>query len=163
VSEVLNWNDSAATIETALETIFGAGNVTVAAAADFTITFAIDFGASGLEFADIDLANATTPGLTLDTAAPTIHVKDTDYSVAVDSSGYTTIARIATGGLASPETVYVDYDYQPGVSGFKFQLYSEAGRTNLMYELDTSQDPDWGRGLPGARSELWASIYFLLH
>ena len=62
---VLDWNESAATIESALEGIFGAGNVTVEADSDFTITFAASVGASGLEFADIDLTNATTPGLTV--------------------------------------------------------------------------------------------------
>ena len=147
-SVILNWNDNAATIEAALEGIFGAGNVAVEANTDFVITFPIDFGDSGLEFADIDLANATSPGLTLDTAAPTIYVRDTDYGVTVDSSGYTTITRIATGDIGTPETVYADYDYQPGVSGFKFKLYSEAARTNLMYELDTSQDTDWDAGFP---------------
>ena len=146
-SVTLNWNDSAATIQAALVTIYGAGNVSVAAdEADFIISFALSVGDSGLEFADIDLTNATAPGLTLDTAAPVIYVLNTDYTVDVDATGYTRIARIALGSIGDGNTVYVDYDWRDGVTGFKFQLYSEAARTNLVYEPDTSEDDTWDAG-----------------
>jgi len=145
----LNHDDTAATIQTALEGIFGAGNVTVVPDTDFTITFAVSVGDSNLIADFTGLTGATDPALTVTQAysAHTVYVRDTDYAVTVDSSGYTNIARIALGSITDPETVLVDYDYQPGVSGFKFKLYSEAARTNLMYELDTEQDPDWPGGI----------------
>ena len=137
----------AATIETALEGIYGAGNVAVAAdEADFIITFAVSVGDSDLEGNFASLTNATTPGLTLDTAAPVVYVLNTDYTVDVDATGYTRIARIDGGAIGDGNTVYVDYDWRDGVTGFKFQLYSEASRTNLVYELDTSEDDTWNAG-----------------
>ena len=39
----------------------------------------------------------------------------TDYSVALDGDGYTTITRIGTGGIADGETVLASYDYMPGI------------------------------------------------
>lgn len=41
------------------------------------------------------------------------HALGTDYTVSVDSSGYTCIARTAAGGIADGATVKVDYTYTP--------------------------------------------------
>ena len=107
-SVTLNWNDSAATIETALETLtaVGAGNVTVAADSDFTITFDASVGASGLEFADINLTNATTPGLTLDQAFTDagsisgVHPDNADHWAMIAPS---TVGPTGPAGEAGPE------------------------------------------------------------
>ena len=61
----LDHDVSASTLETALEAIFGAGNVTVEDGDDFTITFSIDTGASGLTADFASLTGTTdTPVLT---------------------------------------------------------------------------------------------------
>lgn len=44
------------------------------------------------------------------------YVRNTDFVIAVDADGYTTIARIAGGGITSGNTVLVDYSYTPNVS-----------------------------------------------
>ena len=144
----LNYNDSAATIQTALEAIFGAGMVTVVDDTDFTVTFDESVGLSALQADFASLTGATDPDLTETQAyvARTVYTVDTDYTVTIDSLGYTNIARVELGSITDAETILVSYDYQPGVTGFKFQVYSEATRTNLLYELDTSQDPDWLEG-----------------
>ena len=56
---------SAATIETALEGIYGAGNVTVTADTDFLIEFVMSVGESDLEANLASLTGATDPTLTL--------------------------------------------------------------------------------------------------
>ncbi len=75
----LDWNDSAATIQTALEVIYGAGNVVVATDTDFTITFATSVGDSNLEAHFSYLTGATSPALTLDT--PYAEVKDNLHEI----------------------------------------------------------------------------------
>lgn len=155
----LNWNDSAATIQAALEVIFGAGEVSVSVGTDFDIVFATTAGETGLTVDFALLTNATLPSLTMTekySAAGAIlvsyaylgvYILNTDYAVTVDELG-TNIARIVTGSIGDPETVLVDYDYQPGVTGFKFRLLSKAVGGEVLYELDTSQDPDWPPGYP---------------
>lgn len=65
--QTLNYDDSAATIESALETVYGAGEVTVAADTDFTITFSAATGDSELIADFTNLTGATDPALTQDT------------------------------------------------------------------------------------------------
>jgi hypothetical protein len=63
-TSALNYNDSAATIETALEAIYGSGKVTVTADTDFTIAFDAGIRESGLEADLTSLTGATNPALT---------------------------------------------------------------------------------------------------
>lgn len=58
------YNATAATIQTELEVIYGAGKVTVVIGTNFTITFALSVGASGLVADFTLLTGATTPSLT---------------------------------------------------------------------------------------------------
>ena len=58
------YNATAATIQSGLEVIYGAGNVTVVIGTNFTITFALSVGASGLVANFSLLTGATTPALT---------------------------------------------------------------------------------------------------
>lgn len=44
------------------------------------------------------------------------YARNTDYVVAVDPAGYTTIARIAAGGISDGATVSVGYKYTPNAS-----------------------------------------------
>ena len=153
----LNWNDSAATIQAALEVIFGAGEVTVSVGSDFDIVFATTAGETGITVFFALLANSISPSLSMTEkysaagailvsyAYLSVYILNTDYVVTVDESG-TNIARIAGGDIGDPETVLTDYNYQPGVTGFKFQLLSKASGGEVLYELDTSQDPDWLAG-----------------
>jgi hypothetical protein len=60
----LAYNITAANLQTALEAIFGAGEVTVEDDTDFTITFSLDAGDTGLEANFASLTGATSPALT---------------------------------------------------------------------------------------------------
>lgn len=62
--QTLNYNDTAATIQTALETVFGAGEVSVVIGSNFTITFASTTGDSALIADFTGLTGATSPVLT---------------------------------------------------------------------------------------------------
>ena len=64
----LAYNDDAATIQAALEAIFGTDRVTVEADADFTITFDTIIRSSSLEADFTSLTGATDPSLSVDTA-----------------------------------------------------------------------------------------------
>ena len=63
-TSAIAFDASAATIETELEAIFGAGNVTVDDDTDFTITFSIDSGVTGLEADFASLTGGTGEALT---------------------------------------------------------------------------------------------------
>lgn len=163
-TDPIAYNASAATIQSELEAIYGIGNVEVADNGDFLIVFDKSVKDSGLEANFASLDNAVDPALAVDTAyytsliedpgdvlitydylpPQTVYVRDVDYEITVDSSG-TNIARLGGGSIGDGGTVLVDYNYQPGVDGFKFQLLSKAGG-EVLYELDTSQDPDWDAG-----------------
>ncbi len=64
-TSAIAYNASAATIQTELEAIYGAGNVTVEAGTDFTITFAMAVGVSGLVADFTDLTGALNPLLSV--------------------------------------------------------------------------------------------------
>jgi len=64
----LAYDDDAATIQAALEEIFGTGRVTVATDTDFTITFDTIIRSSSLEADFTNLTGATDPSLSVDTA-----------------------------------------------------------------------------------------------
>jgi hypothetical protein len=60
-------------------------------------------------------------------AGTTTYVRNTDYVMAVDSQGYTCIARIAGGTITDKSTVHVDYTHTPAAakkltSGGKFTI-----------------------------------------
>ena len=63
-TSAIAYNATAATIETALEAIFGTDLVTVAVGTDFTITFSVRVRASGLVANFASLTGATLPTLT---------------------------------------------------------------------------------------------------
>lgn len=59
--------------------------------------------------------------------AAVVRTLNTDYTVGVDSAGYTVITRIAGGAISDGETVLVDYTYTPNTaknlsSGGKFTM-----------------------------------------
>ena len=64
----LDHDVSAATLEAALEGIYGAGNVTVTAGTDFLIEVVVAVGESDLEASFTNLTGATDPTLTIDQA-----------------------------------------------------------------------------------------------
>lgn len=55
------------------------------------------------------------------------HARNTDYVIAVDSAGYTTIARIAGGGISDGAAVSVGYKYTPNES----ITLSSGGKTTI--------------------------------
>jgi len=63
-------------------------------------------------------SGAVVTGITVTTnaATPVTLTKDTDYTVAVDSEGWTGIARIDGGAITTADTVLVDYTYTPASS-----------------------------------------------
>ena len=103
----------AATIQAALETIYGVGKVVVVTDTDFTITFDASIGASSLEADFTSLTNAVDPALTLDQAYATtdnyIEVDPSDGTVSSNTTGFTSgqfplyIATAASGEVDSVE------------------------------------------------------------
>lgn len=59
--------------------------------------------------AGTEVASITVTG---DGGSPS-YARNTDYVIAVDSAGYTTIARVSGGGITSGDTVEIDYTYTP--------------------------------------------------
>lgn len=64
-TSTLNYNDNAAIIQTALESEYGSGLVTVETGTDFIITFDTSEGTSGLTADFTGLTGATSPSLTI--------------------------------------------------------------------------------------------------
>lgn len=97
-TDPIAYDASAATIEAALETIYGAGKVTVAADTDFTITFAASVGASSLEADFGSLTGATSPALTEDQAFVSVELPNGDgYTV-----GGEALANLAVTAISGP-------------------------------------------------------------
>lgn len=63
-TETLGWDATASEIQTALETLYGVGDVIVTGTGPFTITFSTDEGTTGLA-ADFTSLTATSPSLTV--------------------------------------------------------------------------------------------------
>jgi hypothetical protein len=97
-TDPIAYDASAATIEAALEAIYGEGLVTVAADTDFTITFATTVGASSLEASFASLTGATSPALTEDQAFVSVELPDGDgYTV-----GGEALASLAISEISGP-------------------------------------------------------------
>ena len=99
---------AAATIETELEGIYGAGNVTVDADTDFTITFAHSVGEAELEADFTSLTGATDPALTLDQEHQdeiALNVVQDSYAPPAADAGYTEIPVIPSPTNLSPMTI----------------------------------------------------------
>ena len=56
-----------------------------------------------------------------------LRVRNTDYVISVDGSGYTTIARIVGGAIGSGDSVFVSYEYTPAAG----KTLSSGGRQTL--------------------------------
>ena len=74
-TSAIAYDATAATIQTELEAIYGAGEVTVADDTDFTITFSIDTGASGLTADFASLTGGTGEALTVSQAYESQEIK----------------------------------------------------------------------------------------
>jgi len=61
-------------------------------------------------------AGTIVTAIVVDNAGGVPYTVNTDYAVGIDSAGYTVITRIAGGGIADGETVFVDYTYTPNAS-----------------------------------------------
>ena len=104
----LDHDAAAATIETALEGIYGAGNVTVAADTDFTVTFAHSVGEAELEANFTSLTGATDPALTLDQEHQNeiaLNIVQDSYAPPAADAGYTEIHVIPSAASLSPMTI----------------------------------------------------------
>lgn len=61
-------------------------------------------------------AGTIVTGIVVTNSGAVPYTLNTDYTVGIDSAGYTVITRIAGGGIADGETVLVDYTYTPNAS-----------------------------------------------
>lgn len=86
--KTLNYDDSASTIESALEDIYGSGEVTVESDSDFKITFTKSVGDSELTADFSDLSDATDPELT---ETETYNGGDVDDILAASALSETTV------------------------------------------------------------------------
>jgi len=81
--------------------------------------------------------------ITVTEADDSATTRDTDYSISVNASGYTTITRITTGAFGDGDVAKVDYDYTPAsartlVSGGAQTFEAQVARfTN--YDVDGNE------------------------
>lgn len=92
------YDASAATIQTELEAVYGAGQVIVTAGSDFTIAFDTTVGASSLQGNFASLTGATSPALTEDQAFVSVELPNGDgYTV-----GGEALASLAVTAISGP-------------------------------------------------------------
>jgi hypothetical protein len=87
-------------------------------------------------------AGTIVTAIVVDNAGGVPYTINTDYVVGVDSSGYTIITRIAGGGIADGETVYVDYTYTPNASKNLATGGLETMTTNVLRLTNTNEAGD---------------------
>ena len=96
----------------------GVDTYSTAAAAPVNVTNenVVMTGVTGQRLAYKNGAGTIVTAIVVDNSVGVPYTLNTDYSVGIDSAGYTVITRIAGAGISDGETVKVDYTYTPNTS-----------------------------------------------